>query len=326
MECAEHEVEVEGALAQHGYRILNHIGRGHFANVYTVQSARYSSEIFCVKVIDSAAEDPASPLSTYLAEIDTLLQVTHPNIVNLYGHFSSEHFSYLVLEYCERGSLRDFLREHGALDMVTLRVFFRQILAAVAYLHSVNICHRDIKPDNILIDKYGRPKLADFGLANSALSNDGKICGSLPYEAPELVTFHKEANRVACDMWALGITFYEMAYGQLPWTSKRLAGMSAEIMAGNIAFPAAGLTVVSTLIQSLLMTDPVRRKTAEEALRSPFFSFGQSMPLGQSTLEIKGMGRYSSALSVKKGQSSPGRCQRNSPSFISRSGSIPIPL
>jgi serine/threonine protein kinase len=278
--------EVRVTLADRGYTLLNHIGKGHFANVYTVTSARYPDQIFCAKVIKLDTNESESSRDTFQAELDSLLQLTHPNIVCAYAHFSSEHFCYLILEYCEHGSISELISRQGPLDSQTLRLFCRQILSAIQYLHAVNFCHRDIKPANILVDKYGRPKLADFGFAKNASRQDDKICGSLPYQSPELIRCRTSADPAMADMWAIGVTFYEMAFGRLPWTSQRPATITTEICDGSVAFPPGASLTLSALIKILLSVDPERRRTAEECLRMPYFAVASSLPSSSSSPDV----------------------------------------
>jgi serine/threonine protein kinase len=301
----DHEglAEAETTLAEQGYKMLDYVGKGNYAYVYTVSSKRYSEDVFCVKIIKMDTEEAESCFRTFRAELDTLLRLTHPNIVCVYAHFSSARFCYLVLEYCEQGSLADLIAKQGALDATTFRLFCRQLLAAISYLHSVNFCHRDIKPANILVDKYGRPKLADFGFAKDASRCDGKICGSLAYQSPELVSYQPSTNAVACDIWALGVTFYEMAFGQLPWFSKRSAGISSEICSGAISYPPGTPAALTGMLSAMIAMEPCHRKSADDILKMAFFAWGQSLPNCKSGTDIKGIRKMSSSLTLKKGYS-----------------------
>jgi serine/threonine protein kinase len=284
--------EVRFTLEEHGYSLGSYIGKGHFAKVYTVSSVSCPLDVFCVKIFPLDAPEAQPRIATLGPEFDTLLQLTHPHIVTAYAHFTSEHFSYLVLEYCEGGSLSDFMKRHGALESAAFRTFSRQILLAVSYLHSVNFCHCDIKPANILIDNSGRPKLANFGNAKTTSEFAEKVSGSLRYQSPELIRREASVNPIGCDMWSLGVTFYEMAFGEIPWTSKRAAGVSSEICSGDFSFPPGTLMTVSAMIRSMMACDPIARKSAEDTLRMPFFAMGNSLPSSVSAGEIAGIKRF----------------------------------
>jgi serine/threonine protein kinase len=246
------------------------IGCGHFAAVYTVHDLRYETEVFCVKIIALKSSEEDVTL-TFHAELDTLMSLTHPNIITVYAHFASANYLYLILEYCEKGSLENIIGPGKNLPADVVRDYCRQMATAMAYLHSRNFCHRDIKPANILIDKYGRLKLADFGFARPYTEQDSTICGSVPYMSPELVQ-RRLSDPKANDIWALGVTFYEVAFGYLPWTSKRANGMSAEIAAGAVQIPVDASPNFSVLLRKMLALDPVKRGTMQELLQMPFLA------------------------------------------------------
>jgi serine/threonine protein kinase len=313
--------EARVSLEEHGYSLRDYIGEGHFAKVYTVSAARYDSNLFCVKII--SLDTPEAPRSrvTFQCELNTLLRLAHPNIVNAYAHWSSEHFGYLVLEYCEGGSLSDLIKRQGPLDITTFRAFARQILMAVSYLHSVNFCHRDIKPDNILIDRYGRPRLADFGFARHSSETDARICGSLPYQAPELVWRQASANPIACDLWALGVTFYEMAFGKFPWRSTRTGGMSSEICSGGFEFPPEALPALIVMIKGLMSADPAARKSADSILRLPFFAMDVILPGSATGKDPGAPGRkILPTISPNKLQKGASRSLRSMSGFLTLQG------
>jgi serine/threonine protein kinase len=263
--------EIHATLGEHGYSLGQYIGKGHFASVYTLTSPRYPSEIFCVKVISLHTDSAESCEAVDQAEFTALMSLSHPNIVSIYGHFASPNYCYLVLEYCEGGSLTEVIAAKGPFTGTSLFHMSRQILLAMLYLHSHQFCHRDIKPENILMDKYGRPKLADFGFASNFLQNDQKICGSLPFQAPELIERRPGIDPIACDIWALGVTFYKLMFGHLPWTSRSSAGMSSEICAGSFGFPPKCSQSFSAVILAMVNTDPALRKPVAEVLKMPYF-------------------------------------------------------
>jgi serine/threonine protein kinase len=280
--------EARQCLAHHGYKLGEYIGRGNFASVYTVTSARYATEVFCVKIVSLSHQDESSDfLSTYQAEFNTLVALVHPNIISVYSQFASAHFWFLVLEYCEGGSLSELIEKEAPMSPASLLLLSRQMLSAMSYLHASHFAHRDIKPANILIDKYGRPKLADFGFASSNLQRDSKICGSLPYQAPELINFIPGTDPVAADIWALGVTFYRMAFGQLPWHSRTPAGMASEISQAMFSFPPDGNKPFMAVIRAMLNRDPAQRKLVDDVLKMPFFSTQSPLFPSNSSPELR---------------------------------------
>jgi serine/threonine protein kinase len=273
--------EARGCLHEHGYELIDLIGCGHFAACYTVRDLRYGTEVFCVKIIALTKNAEENVSLTFHAELDTLMSLTHPNIITVYAHFASANYLYLILEYCEKGSLESIIGPNKQVPMDQLRDFCKQLVTAMAYLHSRNFCHRDIKPANILIDKYGRLKLADFGFARPYAEQDSTICGSIPYMSPDLVQ-HRLSDPLANDIWALGVTFYEMAFGNLPWTSTRAAGMTSEIAAGAIPIPVDAAPNFTVLLRKMLNMDAPKRGTMQELLQMPFLTIGK-IHSGQSS-------------------------------------------
>jgi serine/threonine protein kinase len=262
--------EARATLAEHGYVLGQFIGKGHFASVYTVTTPRYPNETFCVKII--TVQPDSHETDAIQAEFNTLMSLNHAHIVCVYGQFNSLHYCYIVLEFCEGGTMTDIVESHGPLTGPALCQCCRQLLLAVSYLHGQHFCHRDIKPANILFDKYWRPKLADFGFARNFLQADHKICGSLPYQAPELIQCKPGSDPVACDIWSLGVTFYQLAFGQLPWAARTYAGMSSEICAGAFGFPMKTNLMLSAVIKAMMALDPGQRKGVDEILKMPYFA------------------------------------------------------
>jgi serine/threonine protein kinase len=101
-------------------------------------------------------------------EFEVLKKLVHPNIINLYSLLSIDQKDFLVLEYCSEGSLQQLIEKNGPIRPPKLYLYCSQLLSAVSYLHQNKIAHLDIKPSNILLDTYGRLKLADFGISEYA--------------------------------------------------------------------------------------------------------------------------------------------------------------
>ena len=277
--------EIDTTLLNHGYERLDSVGKGNYASVYKVRSFKYN-EIFCVKVMrvpegDKAKE--ASRIRSYGHEINSLMQLSHPNIINFYDHFTSDHCFYIVLEYCPNGSLKDWIdRERQGGDV--LQDMMRQLLGALACCHEQRICHRDIKPQNVLIDKYGHLKLADFGLAAILATKSSEKVGSLPYMAPEAFDARARVDPYACDVWSMGVTFFQMATGFLPWTGTVKQMIVAEIRSGDVPYPIEMEKSLQSLLKRMLDTDPSRRAKAAELLTSEYLGGSRKL---QKTLSEK---------------------------------------
>ncbi|OHT09196.1 CAMK family protein kinase [Tritrichomonas foetus] len=198
-------------LEKHGYLMLRKIGVGGFSIAYLVRSHKYREE-FVVKVsLNNEYRFDEN-------EITNLTRLAHPNIIRLFDFFKDDKFLYMVLEYCVNGSLEDYIEKNGCFKNYQLFLSTaNQLVQALLYCHERGVVHRDLKPANILIDKFGRPKIADFGLS---IQMKDKVChefsGSKMFMAPEVIN-RQPHNPMTADVWSLGIIFYIMLKGSHPW-------------------------------------------------------------------------------------------------------------
>ncbi len=147
------------------------LGEGTYATVYKGQS-RATNEIVALKEINLDA-DEGTP-STAIREISLMKELRHPNIVRLHDVIHSETKLVLIFEYCEQ-DLKKFMDtngDRGALDSRTVQSFMRQLLTGIAFCHENRVLHRDLKPQNLLINRKGELKIGDFGLARASFSNE----------------------------------------------------------------------------------------------------------------------------------------------------------
>jgi mitogen-activated protein kinase kinase kinase len=156
-------------------------------------------------------------------EVALLQSLQHVNIVRYYGTMREEHALSIVMEYAEGGSLHTLYRDFGALAEPIVQSFARQMLDGLAYLHSKNVVHRDIKSMNVLLDKSGHIMLADFGcsvdLSALAEKRFKSMAGSLPWMAPEVLKMTTdEGASYPSDIWSLGCTVWEILAGRMPFS------------------------------------------------------------------------------------------------------------
>ena len=234
---------------------------GGFSNVFLCRSQRYNQNFAVKRAIKSKLTD---------YECNALIYLAHPNIIKLYDEFNDENAHYLVMEYCPNKTLR----QKSCLNYNQFIYYAKQILEAIAYCHSNNIAHRDIKPENIFLDQYNMVKLADFGMANHYDENcrPKHMCGSLKFFAPELFEFQNVCPFKA-DIWALGITFYFMVTGTLPFESNSLEEMKRLATYGEIDLKSFNIDgQIIYLIKKMTEKNPKLRPSAEELLKLPIFT------------------------------------------------------
>nr|XP_044635152.1 maternal embryonic leucine zipper kinase isoform X3 [Equus asinus] len=212
------------------YELYETIGTGGFAKV-KLACHILTGEMVAIKIMDKNAL--GSDLPRIKTEIDALKNLRHQHICQLYHVLETANKIFMVLEYCPGGELFDYIISQDRLSEEETRVIFRQIVAAVAYVHSQGYAHRDLKPENLLFDEYHKLKLIDFGLCAKPKDNKDyhlqTCCGSLAYAAPELIQGKSYLGSEA-DVWSMGILLYVLMCGFLPFDDDNVMALYKKIM------------------------------------------------------------------------------------------------
>ena len=233
-----------------------------------------------------------------ITEISLLLKLSHPNIISMYEYFTDPFFLYIVLEYCPGGNLGDYIKKNGPLPKHLLYPIMSQIASALELCHKHNIAHRDIKPENIFIDCNGRPKLADFGLSSEVHrrneNENGSVgcqdvmtadklkdfCGSRPFMSPELINKRYPCDPFKADIWALGITYYALIVGDVPWKTENRMEMDVAISVGMVNFTHKDITFdMVKILKKMIDINPSKRVSIEWIVNQPIFKDNLSTPI-----------------------------------------------
>lgn len=268
----KHGDEIYKTMQEHEYKILNPIGEGGFATCFTCFSEKYNNT-YCVKLMELSSERKTLP-ETFNAEINSLIKVTHPNVVGIYDYFNSKNILYIILEYCTGGSLDRIIQKKKKIEPPELFSMCKQILTALQVVHSLGIAHRDIKPQNILLDNHQRPKLADFGLAQQITKSElsERFSGSLPFKSPEILNM-KPYDPFLGDVWALGVTFYYMAFGELPWKANTMTDWKLLVENGITSFPNSQSGAnFNRALKRMIEPKVTQRAHLEEIISMPVFA------------------------------------------------------
>ena len=218
---SELRTHVERVLSPH-YELDAEIGRGGMGVVYRAKDRRLKRTV-AIKVLPPELAFRSEIKTRFLREAETAAQLNHPNIVDIYAVDEAEGIVYFVMAYITGDNLAKRLHDHGALSVEETRRTLRDVADALAYAHERGVVHRDIKPDNILIDQgSGRPMVTDFGIARAVSEGDSRLTatgiaiGTPTYMSPEQAAGERSIDGRS-DLYSLGILGYQMLTGEPPF-------------------------------------------------------------------------------------------------------------
>jgi serine/threonine protein kinase len=191
------------------------------------------------------------------SEKKVLSIIEHPFIVNLKGTFQTPSHVYMLLDYACGGELFTLLRREGRFANDVALFFASEIALAFEYLHNMDIAYRDLKPENLLIDKQGHVKITDFGFAKVVPEKTYTLCGTPEYLAPEII--QSKGHNKNVDWWALGVLVFEMLAGYPPFYDDNPLGIYHKIMDGYYEFPPHIEPKARDLVKSFLCADTTTR-------------------------------------------------------------------
>uniref|UniRef100_A0A673VDF6 Maternal embryonic leucine zipper kinase n=1 Tax=Suricata suricatta TaxID=37032 RepID=A0A673VDF6_SURSU len=261
------------------YELYETIGTGGFAKV-KLACHILTGEMVAIKIMDKNAL--GSDLPRVKTEIEALKNLRHQHICQLYHVLETANKIFLVLEYCPGGELFDYIISQDRLSEEETRVVFRQIVSAVAYVHSQGYAHRDLKPENLLFDEYHKLKLIDFGLCAQPKGNKDyhlqTCCGSLAYAAPELIQ-GKSYLGSEVDVWSMGILLYVLMCGFLPFDDDNVMALYKKITRGKYEVPKWLSSSSALLLQQMLQVDPKKRISVKNLLSHPWIMQDYNCPV-----------------------------------------------
>ncbi|WP_055491862.1 Stk1 family PASTA domain-containing Ser/Thr kinase [Streptomyces sp. TP-A0356] len=205
-----------GQLLDGRYRVDARIAVGGMATVYRAVDTRLD-RVLALKVMHPTLAADASFVERFIREAKSVARLAHPNVVQVFDQGTDGSYVYLAMEYIAGCTLRDVLRERGALQPRAALDILEPVLAALGAAHRAGFVHRDMKPENVLIGDDGRVKVADFGLVravDTVTNTTGAVLGTVSYLAPEQIEDGTADTRV--DVYACGVVLYEMLTGNKP--------------------------------------------------------------------------------------------------------------
>ena len=205
-----------GMMLGDRYEIIELVGSGGMSEVYKAKDHKLNRYV-AVKVLKNEFSDDRNFVSKFRVEAQSAAGLAHPNIVNVYDVGEDEGIYYIVMEYVEGITLKDYIFNNGRLSVEQALDFSLQIASGIEVAHQNHTIHRDIKPQNIIVSKNGTLKVTDFGIARAATSNTvaSTAMGSVHYISPEQARGGYSDEK--SDIYSLGITMYEMVTGRVPF-------------------------------------------------------------------------------------------------------------
>lgn len=245
-----------GRLISGRYRIEAVVGTGGMAVVYRALDTQLN-EVVAIKVLRPEYETDMEFVRRFSREAEAAAKMSHENIVNLLDVGIEGDMRYIVMEYVDGLTLKEMIREEGRIHPdVALRMTIR-ILAAVDHAHRNGIVHRDIKPQNILVDKKGRVRVADFGIARlkasqtTQLDQNGQAMGSVHYLSPEQA--RGEVADEQSDLYSVGIVLYEMLTGNVPFDGDTTISVALKHVSEEPASMRTHNSVISRALDEVVM-------------------------------------------------------------------------
>ena len=250
-------------LETRGYTFLRQIGRGATADVYLVYSKKFQQE-YVIKAFTGLSK---INILCSESELVALKNLNSPNIVRVYDYVLTDKVLYFILEYCQHGSLKDYISKNGYFTGDTLLFLCKEMIRILLFIHDKHIAHLDIKPDNVLLDKYGRIKYCDFGYSKVFHYNEVRLdqkAGTSNYMAPEILA-KGSYDPFKVDIYALGVTFAFLACGKSPWLIQAMKNM------GN-KFGEEINDDLFEIIMQMVHKDPDQRPSLKEIMEMPLFA------------------------------------------------------
>ncbi|KAI0313237.1 kinase-like protein [Amylostereum chailletii] len=260
-----------GSKLLNDYQLGDSLGKGAFGQVYRALNWA-TGETVAVKEIQ-LSNIPKGEIGQIMSEIDLLKNLNHPNIVKYKGFVKTREYLYIILEFCENGSLHNICKRFGKFPENLVAVYISQVLDGLVYLHDQGVIHRDIKGANILTTKDGAVKLADFGVASNTTptgaASDDAVVGSPYWMAPEVI--EQLGATTASDIWSVGCTVIELLEGRPPYHFlKPMPALYRIVQDDCPPIPEGASPIVKDFLYHCFHKDCNLRISAKKLLRHPW--------------------------------------------------------
>lgn len=255
------------------YNLKTKIGQGSFATVWKAENI-YAKKDVAIKIVDNSSLENEESKNRFIREISIIKQMDHPFICKLFEIINTPKFTYLVMEYAESGSILTFINKIGRLPEPQARRYFSQLLSGIEYLHNEKqVAHRDLKAENVLLDRNMNIRLIDFGLSNVFSFEKPELrssCGSPAYASPEMVRGMPYTKMA--DIWSAGVLLYAIVTGQLPFEDDNLSTLLQKIAFTEPEYPSFLSPQLVDLLKKILTKSSDQRLSIHKIKAHPWFS------------------------------------------------------
>jgi len=275
---------VTGRVFDERYEIVRKVGSGGMADVYLADDRVLGRQV-ALKVLSHRLAGDHEFVERFRREAAAAAKLNHPNIVQVYDKGEAEGTYYIAMEYLPGRSLKEIILKYAPLSPDFVLSVSRQIVEALRYVHRRDIIHRDIKPQNIIVDSEGRVKVTDFGIAQAgratSLTQAGTSIGTAHYLSPEQA--QGQPVEAASDLYSLGIVMYEMATGKLPFNGENAVGIAMQHVHDTPAPPRGIVPAIPENLEAVILRalgkQPTERYLTAQAMLDDIWRVQEGKPV-----------------------------------------------
>lgn len=252
------------------YKIIDMIGGGGMANVYLAHDMILDRDV-AVKILRLDFANEQEFIHRFQREAQSATSLAHPNIVNIYDIGEEDDINYIVMEYVDGMTLKQYIQQYYPISVDKALDIMQQLTSAISHAHQHHIIHRDIKPQNILIDHSGVVKITDFGIAMAlsatAITQTNSVLGSVHYLSPEQARGGMATRK--SDIYSLGIVMFELLTGRLPFSGESAVSIALKHLQSETPSPRRWNSAIPQSVENIILKatakDPFHRyKNVEE--------------------------------------------------------------
>jgi serine/threonine-protein kinase len=271
------------------YRIVRKLGAGGMADVYLAEDQELGRRV-AIKILNGRHANDDQFIERFRREAKNAAALNHPNIVSIYDRGNAEDTYYIAMEYLDGRTLKELIVGHGQAPVRVAVEYARQILSALRFAHRHGIVHRDIKPHNVLVDREGRVKVTDFGIARagtSQMTETGSIVGTAQYLSPEQARGGEVDQR--SDLYSLGVVLYELVTGKTPFEGDTPVEIAMKHLSNTPQTPSELRSDIppelDMVIMRALAKDPDERYQSADEMEADLDRVARGAPVAAATVD-----------------------------------------